>query len=69
MKIANSVLEMRQVVDMEEEKLMRELPDVPHLGAVALLNARIAESGAGIAVIALDRALEKPCDQMQTFDT
>lgn len=61
-KLANSVLEMRQVADMEEEKLMRDLPDVPHLGAVALLNARIAESGAGIAVIALDRALEKPSD-------
>jgi len=41
---------------------MRELPSVPHLGAIALLNARIAESGAGIAVIALDRALEKTCD-------
>jgi phosphate uptake regulator len=65
MKIANSVLEMRQVVDMEEEKLMRELPDVPHLGAIALLNTRIAESGAGIAVIALDRALEKTCDLCQ----
>jgi len=61
-KLANSVLEMRQVADMEEEKLMRDLPDVPHLGAVALLNARIAESGAGIAVIALDRALEKAGD-------
>ncbi len=70
MKTANSVLEMRQVVDMEEEKLMRELPDVPHLGTIALLNARIAESGAGIAVIALDRALEKPSKlcKPSTFD-
>jgi len=62
MKIANSALEMRQVVDIEEEKLMWELPDIPHLGAVALAITRIAESGAGIAVIALDRALEKPND-------
>jgi len=61
-KIANSVLEMRQVVDLEEDKLMKELPNVPHVGAIALLNTRIAESGAGIAVIALDRALEKPND-------
>ncbi len=62
MKIANSTLEMRNVVDIEEEKLMLGLPDIPHLGAVALAITRIAESGAGIAVIALDRALEKPND-------
>jgi len=61
-KIANGVLEMRKALDLEEEKLMRQLPDVPHLGAVVLGITRIAESGAGIAVIALDRALEKPND-------
>lgn len=69
MKIANSALEMRKVVDIEEEKLMRELPDIPHLGAVALAITRIAESGAGIAVIALDRALEKPNDLCEHSST
>jgi phosphate uptake regulator len=67
MKIANAALEMRKVVDMEEERLMRELPDIPHLGAVSFCLTRIAESGAGIAVIALDRALEKPNDLCKHF--
>ncbi len=62
MKIANSVLEMRQVIDLKEEKLRRRLPNIPYLGAIALCITRIAESGAGIAVIALDRALEKPSE-------
>lgn len=61
-KIANHLLEMRRTLDLEEEKLMRQLPDIPHLGAVVLGITRIAESGAGIAVIALDRALERPND-------
>lgn len=59
-KVANHLLEMRRALDLEEEKLMRQLPDIPHLGAVVLGITRIAESGAGIAVIALDRALERP---------
>jgi len=59
-KIANSVLEARKVIKMEEERLMRELPEIPHLRAIALCLTRIADRGAGIAVIAINRALEKP---------
>jgi len=59
-KIANSVLEARKVIKMEEERLMRELPEIPHLRAIALCLTRIADRGAGIAVIAVNRALEKP---------
>jgi len=59
-KIANSVLEARKVVKMEEDRLMRELPEIPHLRAIALCLTRIADRGAGIAVIAINRALEKP---------
>ena len=59
-KIANSVLEARKVIKMEEDRLMRELPEIPHLRAIALCLTRIADRGAGIAVIAINRALEKP---------
>jgi len=45
---------------MEEDRLMRELPEIPHLRAIALCLTRIADRGAGIAVIAINRALEKP---------
>jgi len=61
-RVANGILEMRRTLDLEEEKLMRQLPDIPHLGAIVLGITRIAESGAGIAVIALDRALERSND-------
>lgn len=68
-KIANTVLEMRQVVDLKEEKLRQELPNVPYLGAIALCITRIAEKGAGIAVIALDRALEDPSELCRSLTT
>jgi len=48
---------------------MRQLPDIPHLGAIVLCITRIAESGASIAVIALDRALEKPNEFVCTLNT
>jgi len=59
-KIANGVLEARKVIKMEEERLMKELPEIPHLRAITLCLLRIADRGAGIAVIAINRALEKP---------
>jgi len=68
-RTANGILEMRRALDLEEEELMRQLPHIPHLGAVVLGITRIAESGAGIAVIALDRALEKPNDFSFKFKT
>ena len=59
-KIANSVLEMRDVIKMEEERLMRELPKIPHLRAIAWGLTRIACRGACIAEIAVNRVLKKP---------
>ena len=59
MEIANGVLEMRKAIKAEEETLMRELPEVPHLRCITVGLTRIADSGADIAVIAINRALEK----------
>jgi len=59
MEIANSVLEMRKAIKAEDETLMRELPEVPHLRCITIGLTRIADSGADIAVIAINRALEK----------
>lgn len=57
--IANSLLEIRNTVEEEEERLMRELPEIPHLRATALNLRMMADNGAGIAAIAINRALEK----------
>ncbi|MDH7476785.1 MAG: phosphate uptake regulator PhoU [Candidatus Bathyarchaeota archaeon] len=60
LKVANGVLEMRNVLEMEAEKLMREAPEIPYLRAnISCLN-KIADKGATIADIAINRALEQP---------
>jgi phosphate uptake regulator len=59
MEIANSVLEMRKAIRAEEITLMKELPVVPHLRCITVELTSIADSGADIAVIAINRALEK----------
>lgn len=57
--LANNVLEITKVIGNESEKLMKELPETPSLRTVVLEVARIADTGAGIAVIAINKALEK----------
>ncbi len=58
-KIANSLLEMLTFVKLERERLMQELPEVPHLRLIVGNIARIADNGAGIALIAINNSLEK----------
>jgi len=58
-EIANNVLEISKVIRNEHERLMEELPESPILRTVVLDLTRIADNGAGIAVIAINRALEK----------
>ena len=59
-QVANNVLEITKVIESEHASLMKELPELPILRAVLLELARIATDGAGIAVIAINKALEKP---------
>jgi len=57
--VANNVLEITKVIGSESERLMKELPEMPILRTVVLELARIADTGSGIAVIAINKALEK----------
>lgn len=59
-EIANNILEISRVIRSEHEKLMEELPESPIMRRVVLELTRIADNGAGIAVIAINRSLEKP---------
>jgi len=59
-KVAHNLLEIRKNIKKEHEILMKELPEVPHLRAVVWTLSRIADNGAGIAVMAINKALEKP---------
>jgi phosphate uptake regulator len=58
-KIANSVLEMLAFIELERDRLMQELPEVPHLRLILWNITRIADNGASIALIAINNTLEK----------
>jgi len=58
-KIANSLLEMLTFVELERDRLMQELPEIPHLRLILWNVTRIAHQGAGIALIAINNALER----------
>jgi len=57
--VANNVLEITRVIGSESEKLLKALPEMPILRTIVLELAIIADTGAGIAVIAINKALEK----------
>ncbi len=58
-KIANSLLEMRTFIELERDRLMQELPEIPHLRLLLWNITRIAYNGARIALIAIDNTLER----------
>jgi len=58
-KIANSLLEMQTFVELERDRLMQELPETPHLRLILWNITRIADNGKGIALIAINNALER----------
>jgi phosphate uptake regulator len=58
-KIANSLLEMLTFIELERDRLMQELPELPHLRGILWDINRMANNGAGIALIAINNALEK----------
>jgi len=57
--VANNLLETAREIRDEHEELLREVPELPILRTVILELNRIADHGASIAVIAINKALEK----------
>ena len=58
-KIANSVLGMMSFIELERDKMIRELPEIPNVRCILWDIARIADNGAGIATKAINNALER----------
>jgi len=58
-KIANSLLEMLSFVELERDRLMQELPEIPHLRLILWNITRIADNGASIALTAINNTLER----------
>lgn len=59
-KVANGVLEMKKTLELETDRLMREAPEIPFLRAIISCLNKIADIGATIANIAINRALDEP---------
>jgi len=64
LKIANSLLEMRNVLESEFEKEMRELPEIPYLRTIVSTLSKIADKGAIIAKLAINTTLMKSDEQV-----
>ncbi|MGQ9640998.1 MAG: PhoU domain-containing protein [Candidatus Bathycorpusculaceae bacterium] len=60
LKVANELLEMRNLLDVDSNRLMREAPEIPYVRAILSCLSKIADKGATIAEIAINRALEEP---------
>lgn len=58
-KIANSLLEILKFTEIERDRLMEELPIIPHLRSILWNINRIAENGARIALIAINNSIDK----------
>jgi len=65
LRVANGVLEMQKVLETETDRLMRELPEIPYLRAIISCLNKIADLGASIADIAINRALEEPSKDVE----
>jgi phosphate uptake regulator len=67
LRVANGVLEMQKVLEIESERLIRALPEIPYLRAIISCLNKIADLGAAIADIAINRALEKPSKDVENI--
>ena len=66
-RVANGVLEMREVLETESDRLMQELPEIPYLRAMVSCLTKIADLGSTIADIAINRSLEKPIKDVENI--
>jgi phosphate uptake regulator len=66
-KVANQVIEMEKLLETRSERLMREMPEIPFLRSIISFLEKIADVGASIADIGINRALENPSKDMETF--
>ena len=58
-QIANNLIQTLTVVEQERDRLTKELPETPRLCCLLWNISRIAYSGAGIAIKAINNSLEK----------
>jgi len=67
LKVANGLLEMKNMLELSSERFTREAPEIPYLRAIVSGLNNIADGGATIADIAINRALEEPSKYVENI--
>lgn len=67
LRVANGLLELENTLEIESNIFMRDAPEIPHLRAIILTLNKIADKGATIADIAINRALQEPSKQVESI--
>ena len=67
LEIANGLIEMKNLLELESDRFTREAPEIPYLRAIISCLNKIADKGATIADIAINRALEKPSKHVESI--
>jgi phosphate uptake regulator len=65
LKVANGVLEMKDVLEMEAGGFIRDAPEIPYLRVIVSDLMKIADLGATIADVAINRSLEEPSKHVE----
>lgn len=60
LRCANRILEMKKKLEVETERVTKEFPEIPYMRTIVSTLSKIADKGATIAEIAINRALEEP---------
>ncbi|NWF86546.1 hypothetical protein HXY32_01835 [Candidatus Bathyarchaeota archaeon] len=61
-------MEMLKFIELERDRLTQELPEILHLRSILWNITRITDNGAGIALIAINNALEKKQNMLKRQD-
>jgi len=67
LEIANGLIEMKNLLENEIERFTREAPQIPYLRAIISSLSKIADKGATIADIAINRALQTPSKHVENI--
>lgn len=65
LKAANGLIEMKNLLETESDRFMQEAPQIPYLRAIVSCLDKIADKGATIADIAINRALQRPTKHVE----
>jgi len=66
-EVANGLIEMKKLLEEESDRFMKEAPEIPYLRSIISSLSMIADKGATIADIAINRALEKPSKRVENI--